>query len=146
MPEGSHLKHILQWQYYNYQFYQFNCSRVCLIRITRNSPPLLILSNLLQPSYFNQRFQPRGCVATPWILVFCEIIYGYGFGVKESNGDSWNFLPLSTLILKVIALVHGCGATPWPPLSRSWSGSIAFIHRFSNSLAKKHISTPRLPF
>ena len=35
----------------------------------------------------------------PGILVFrtdffCEIIHGYVFGVKESNGDSWNFLSL----------------------------------------------------
>ena len=42
----------------------------------------------LQPSYFDQRLQPRGVVETPLILIFpieffCEIIYGYVFGVKE---------------------------------------------------------------
>jgi hypothetical protein len=51
----------------------------------------------MQPSYFDQRLQPRECIkgvdATPWILVFSaeffgEIIHGYVFGVKESNGDS----------------------------------------------------------
>ena len=41
------------------------------------------------------------------------------------------------LKLKVIALVHGCGATPWPSPSRSWSGSTAFIHRFSNFMTQQ---------
>ena len=41
-----------------------------------------------------------GVVATPWILVFpteflSEIFHGYSFGVKESKGDSKNFLSLS---------------------------------------------------
>ena len=43
---------------------------------------------------------PKGDVVTPWIFdfsskLFCEIVYGYVFGVKESNGDSWKFLSLS---------------------------------------------------
>ena len=38
-------------------------------------------------------FTTKGVVATPWVLDFptdflCEIIHGYVFGVKESNGDS----------------------------------------------------------
>ena len=48
---------------------------------------------ILQPSYFDQHLQPRGLLQPPWILIlptkfFCEIIRGWFFGVKESNGDS----------------------------------------------------------
>ena len=46
-------------------------------------------------------FTAQGVVdATPWICDFqtkflCEIVHGYVFGFKESNGDSYNFLSLS---------------------------------------------------
>ena len=44
------------------------------------------------------------------------------------------YLHRMTLKLKVIDLVHGCGATPWPSLSGHWVAPKAFIHWFSNSL------------
>ena len=47
----------------------------------------------VQPSYFDNVCNQGGLVQPLWILVFpteffCEIIHGYVFGVKESNGDS----------------------------------------------------------
>ena len=51
---------------------------------------------------FQLRFAAKGgcCNPPPWILVFPteflrEIFHGYSFGVKESKGDSYNFLSLS---------------------------------------------------
>ena len=43
-----------------------------------------------------------------------------------------------TLKLKVIDLERDRVYCPWPSLSRSRSGSTAFIYWFSNSLTKKH--------
>ena len=38
----------------------------------------------------------------------CEIVHGYAFGVKESNGDSKNFLSLSRdLETQGHSIVHG---------------------------------------
>ena len=58
----------------------------------------ICILTLIQPSYFDQRLQPRGVAsrgvdATPLDFgllgrIFGEIIHGYVFGVKESNGDS----------------------------------------------------------
>ena len=53
-------------------------------------------------------FTAKGGCCNPldfWLpdQIFCEIIHGYVFGIKESNGDSWNFLYRMTLKLKVIA-------------------------------------------
>ena len=107
--------------------------------------PLRFISTLvnieLTPiSKFRSTFAAKG-VVTPQIFdfltdCFSEIIHGYVFWVKESNGDSFFTLYCVTLKLKVIALVHGCGATPRPSPSRSWSGSTAFIHRFANFVNK----------
>ena len=47
----------------------------------------------IQPSYFDQRLQPRGMLQPPGFVTsrasyFVEICYGYVFGVKKSNGVS----------------------------------------------------------
>ena len=39
--------------------------------------------------------QPPGFLSSRLTDFCCEIINGYVFGVKESNGDSYNFLSLS---------------------------------------------------
>ena len=44
----------------------------------------------------------------------------------------------ATLKLKVIDLVYGYAATPYPSRSRSRSDSTAFTHRFSNFLTRIH--------
>ena len=86
-----------------------------------------------------------GCFKPPWILVFSteflvKLFMGMFSGSRNPMVIVKIFYPYRvTLKLKVIAFVHGCGATPWPSLSRSWSGSTAFIHRFSNSLIQKNI-------
>ena len=48
------------------------------------------------------------------------------------------YLYHATLKLKVIDLVHGYAATPYPSRSRSRSDSAAFIHRFSIFLTRIH--------
>ena len=48
------------------------------------------------------------------------------------------YLYHATFKLKVIDLVYGYAATPYPSRSRSRSDSTAFIHRFSNSLTRKY--------
>ena len=77
-------------------------------------------TKLFRPTFTAKRgWQP------PWIFDFptaflCEIIHGYVLGVKESNVIVKIFyLYRVTLKLKIIALVHGSGATPWSSPSRS---------------------------
>ena len=62
---------------------------------------LTILLTRVQPSFIDQRLHPGGSCNPPlgfWTSrpnFFFEIIPGYVFGVKESNGDSYNCLSLS---------------------------------------------------
>ena len=86
----------------------------------------------------------KGLFQPPWILVFRPNFFVKFFtGIVSGSRNPMVivksfYLYHMTLKLKVIDLVHGCGATLWPSLSRSWSGSTGFIHRFSNSLTQKH--------
>ena len=99
----------------------------------------------VQPSYFDSTFATRGVVATPWILVFpTDFFVNFFMGIASGSRNPMVIVKIFylyhvTLKLKVIDLVHGCRVTPWSSLSRSWSGSTAFIHRFSNSFTQKHI-------